>query len=283
MPINVNNAFSLTGQRNINTSFNRLGGNLAKLASGKGINSAADNAAGLAIAEQLSADIRSAEQAQRNINDGASMARVAEGATGEIGDLLTRGRELAIQASNGTLDNEQRATIQKEVDSIKQEINRISSVTEFNGQKLMNGELAPDAANQVSIQAGIQSGPNDRLNVNVVKATDTASLGVDTVDVSTQQGARDALSSFDNALAQVTQTRGEIGALQNRLDSSARNLGVFKESLSAAESQIRGTDYASETSSFARNQIQSQVATNVLSQSNRAQAGVIGSLLNLKG
>lgn len=282
MAINVNNAFSLTGQRNISNSFNRLGGNLSKLASGKGINGAADNAAGLAIAEQLAADISSANQAQRNISDGASLARVAEGATNEISDLLTRGRELSIQAANGTLNNEQRATIQREVDSIKQEINRITEVTEFNGQKLVNGDLAP-GAQEVAVQAGIQSTGNDRLSLNVVNATDTASLGVDSVDVSTQQGARDALSSFDSALASVNQTRGEIGALQNRLDSSARNLGVFKESLSQAESQIRGTDYASETSSFARNQIQSQVATNVLSQSNSTQSAAIGALLNIKG
>ncbi len=283
MAINVNNSFSQVGQRNIGDSFNRLGGNLAKLASGKGINSAADNAAGLAIAEQLAADISSANQTQRNINDGASLARVAEGATNEISDLLTRGRELSIQAANGTLNDDQRATIQREVDSIKQEINRISGVTEFNGQKLLNGELAPGSSNQVSIQAGIQSTGADRLSANVVEATDTATLGVDSVDVSTQQGALSALSSFDTAISQVNQTRGDIGALQNRLDSSARNLGVFKEGLSQAEGQIRGLDYAQETSSFSRNQIQSQVATNALSQSNAAQSAAIGALLNIKG
>jgi flagellin len=283
MPISVNNSYSLTGQRNINTALNRLGGNLAKLSSGKGINQASDNAAGLAIAEQLAADIRSAAQAERNVYDSSALARVAEGATSEIGDLLARGRELSIQASNGTLNDKQRATLQKEVDSIKQEIDRISGVTEFNGQKLLNGDLAPGAATQVATQAGIQDTANDRLSLNVIEATDTATLGVDTVDISTQAGANNALASFDAAIQKVAQTRGEIGGLQNRLDSAARNLGVFKEGLSAAENQIRGLDYAQETSAFGRNQVQGQAATSVLSQANRAQSSIIGSLLNIKG
>jgi flagellin len=283
MPISVNNSYSLTGQRNINTALNRLGGNLAKLASGKGINQASDNAAGLAIAEQLSADIRAAAQAERNVYDSSALARVAEGATSEIGDLLSRGRELSIQASNGTLNDKQRATLQKEVDSIKQEIDRISGVTEFNGQKLLNGDLAPGAATQITTQAGIQDTANDRLSLNVIEATDTATLGVDTVDISTQAGANNALASFDAAIQKVAQTRGEIGGLQNRLDSAARNLGVFKEGLSAAENQIRGLDYAQETSAFGRNQVQGQAATSVLSQANRAQSSIIGSLLNIKG
>ncbi|VAX19587.1 Flagellin protein FlaA [hydrothermal vent metagenome] len=283
MALNINSIFTATAQRNLMNSNNRLGENLARASSGKRINKAADDAAGLSIAMQLQADIRSADQAQRNVSDGASLTRVAEGGLSEISSLLTRGRELSIQAANGTLNDQQRSTLNQEITSIKEEVNRITGVTEFNGQKLLDGSLAAGAPEQLSIQAGIQSTPNDRLSMNVVEDSSTAALNIDTVDISTQAGAQNALASFDNAMAQVTRNRSNIGSLQNRLDHTASNLAVQRENLSAANATISDLDYAKETSAIQRNKILSQAAVSTLRQGQQGQASIIGSLLNIKG
>ncbi|MBI4666666.1 MAG: flagellin FliC [Nitrospinae bacterium] len=283
MPISINNSFTTSAQRNIASSGSRLADSLSKLASGKRINKAADDAAGLAIAEQLNADIASAEQAQRNISDGMSMTRVAEGALGEVSDMLTRGRELAVQAASGTLNSEQRALLNNEISAIKSEIDRVAGTTEFNGQKLLSGELAPGAATQVNVQAGINSTPADQINLNVVDQADTGALGVSGVDISTQQGARDALAAFDTAIQNVTESRANIGSLQNRFDSAASNLGVYKENLVAANSNISDLDYAQGVSDMNRNNVLNQAATSALKQGTKIQAGAIGSLLNIKG
>jgi len=282
MPVSINNSFNALGNRNIGISTNRLGENLAKLSSGRKINKASDNAAALAIAEQLSADIRSAEQAQRNLSDGAAVTRVAEGGLSQISDLLARGRELSIQAANGTLSDEQRATLNREITAIKEEIDRTANVTEFNGQKLLNGELAPGAPTELSVQAGIQNTPSDRISLNVIEDSGAAALGIDGVDISTQQGARDALSAFDSAIQKVSQNRANIGSLQNRFDTAASNLAVSRENLTAAESTIRDLDYAKEASSFQRNQVLTQAAVSVLRQGQQSQAGIVGSLLNIR-
>lgn len=282
-PINTKPFSALIAQRNTGMSAARLGENLAKIASGQRINRAADDAAGLAIVEQLEADIRSANQAQRNISDARSLARTAEGGLSEISDLLARGRELSVQAATGTLSDEQRATLNTEITAIKDEINRITNVTEFNGQKLLSGDLAPGAAQELEVQAGVQNTPSDRISLNVVEETSTAALGVDTVDISTQQGASDALASFDSAIATVNSNRASIGALQNRLDASASNLAVSTENLTAAKSAIQDLDYASETSDLTRNQILTQAGIQSLTQSLGAQQNLIGSLLNVRG
>ena len=277
-PLTTSFLSTLNATRNLGASQARLGESLNKLASGLQINKAADNAAGLAIAEQLRADIESAGQAQRNISDGASLARVAEGGLSEISDLLARGRELSVQAANGTLNDQQRATINTEINSIQSEIDRITNVTEFNGQQLLSGELAAGAPTQLSIQAGIQNTPNNRVSLNVIEATNTQALGVDTVNVSTQAGAQDAISKFDTAIAQVADRRASIGALENRLESA-----VTRETLTAAEGAIRGLDYAKETGEFARNQIMSQAAAQTLRTGLSAESGLIGALLNIRG
>lgn len=283
MPIRIGDSSILTGQRNIGSSTSRLSENFAKLASGKRITRAADDAAGLAIAEKLNSDIRSAEQAQRNIGDAAAMTRVAEGGLSEISDMLSRGRELAIQASSGTLNDQQRAAVNNEIEGIKKEIDRISGTTEFNGQKVLDGSMAPGAATQVNVQAGVKSGPGDQINMNVVNASDTQTLGVDAVDVSTQQGAQDALAAFDNAIGKVSETRANIGSLQNRFDSAASNLGVYSENLQAASSNIQDLDYAAGTSELSRNQVLNQAATSVLRQGLSTQQASIGALLNIRG
>lgn len=283
MPIRIGDSSILTGQRNISSSTSRLSDNFAKLASGKRITRAADDAAGLAIAEKLNADIRSAEQAQRNISDAAAMTRVAEGGLSEISSMLARGRELATQASSGTLNDQQRTAVNNEIEGIKKEIDRISGTTEFNGQKVLDGSMAPGAPTQVNVQAGVKSEAGNQINMNVVNQSDTQALGVDTVDVSTQQGAQDALAAFDNAIGKVTESRANIGSLQNRFDSAASNIGVYRENLQAASSNIQDLDYAQGTSDLSRNQVLNQAATSVLRQGLATQQASIGALLNIRG
>lgn len=282
MPMRIGDSSALAGQRNIGVSNKRLTDSFAKLASGKRITKASDDAAGLAISEQLNADIRSAEQAQRNITDATAMTRVAEGGLSQISDMLARGRELSVQAANGTLTNEQRTAINNEITGIQAEIDRISATTEFNGQKLLDGTLAPNAP-QVAVQAGVQNTANDQININVVNQTNAQTLGIAAIDVSTQQGAQNALAAFDTAINQVSQTRSNIGALQNRFDSAAANIGVFRENLQAASSNIQDLDYAQGTSDLTRNQVLNQAATSVLKQGLGAQKASIGALLNIRG
>jgi len=282
-PIGVNSLSALSASRQIGSSNAKLGENLAKLGSGKAINKASDGAAALSIIQALESDLRSANQAQRNISDGASLTRVAEGGLNEISSLLSRGRELSVQAANGTLSDSQRATLNREVTSIKEEINRITGTTEFNGQKLLDGSLAPGSSNQVSVQAGIQNTSSDRISLNEINSTTTTALGVDSVDISTQQGARDALASFDAAAQTVTTNRASIGSLQNRLDSSAQNLSVTRENLAAAKSTLQSLDYASETSDAKKNQVMVQAGIQSLTQGLQTRSSLIGSLLNTQG
>lgn len=283
MPLRINDAYTATSKRNINTAFNRLSGDFAKLSSGKSITKASDNAAGMAIVEQMAADISSADQAQRNISDGMSMTRVAEGALGSVSDMLTRARELSVQAANGTLSADQRAMLNNELNSIKSEIDRVGSVTEFNGTKLLDGTMAQGSATQVNVQAGIQNTPADRINLNVIEQTNSAQLGVAGADISTQQGAQNALSAIDTAIARVTSTRSNIGSIQNRFDRAASNIGVYKENITAASSNISDLDYAQGVSDFAKNQTLAQTATSVMKKGMKSQAASIGALLNIKG
>lgn len=283
MVLGIGGSSFLNSQRNISASGSRLEDIFAKLSSGKRINKAADDAAGLAIATKLNADITSAEQAQRNINDAAAMTRVAEGGLSEISDMLARGKELAIQASSGTLNDQQRAAVNNEIAGIKTEIDRISSTTEFNGQKVLDGTMAPGAATQVTVQAGVNSSAGNQISMNVVNPSDTQALGVATVDVSTQQGAQNALAAFDSAIGKVSETRANIGSLQNRFDSAASNIGVYRENLQAASSNIQDLDYAQGTSELSRNQVLNQAATSVLKQGLAAHKASIGSLLNIRG
>lgn len=280
--VQANFLSAMTANRHLGMTSSKLGENLSRMASGKAINKASDGAAALAIIEALEADLRSANQAQRNISDGASLARVAEGGLSEISDLLARGRELSIQAANGTLSDSQRTTLNREVAGIKEEIDRITETTEFNGQKLLDGSLAPGSSNQVSVQAGFQNSPADRISLNEIENTDTASLKVDNVDISTQQGARDALDSFDTAIESVTTNRANIGSLQNRLDVSAQNLSVTRENLAAAKSTLQDLDYASESAEAQKNQIMLQAGIQSLTQGLQIQSSLIGSLLNIR-
>ena len=266
-----NNLFSVSAQRHLGNNNARLGTSLERLSSGLRINRGADDAAGLAISEALRGDIRSLNQARRNANDGISLINTAEGALSEQASILVRLRELASQAATGTVGSTERATIDREFQALMQEIDRISAVTEFNGQKLVDGSLAATAASSVVIQIGIQATADDRISLNSavdLTAITTAGLAISTLDVQTASSSLSALSSLDSAIAIVTDGRGRLGAVQNRLVHTVANLTVTAENLIAAESQIRDADYAVEISEFTRNQILVQASTALLAQAN---------------
>ncbi len=271
MPLRVyNNIFSLNAQRNLGTNNASLGASLEKLSSGLRINRGADDAAGLAISEALRADIRSLNQALRNANDGISMINTAEGALSEQASILIRMRELAAQAATGTVGSTERTTINREFSALRSEIDRISAVSEFNGQKLVDGSLRNGAASVV-IQVGMQATVNDRIDLNqAVDLTniDSTGLAINNLTVKYAASALDAMTRLDSALSIVTEGRGKLGAVQNRLVHTINNLAVSAENLQAAESAIRDADYSSEISQFTRNQILVQASTAILAQAN---------------
>lgn len=283
MAISISSSGLFGIQNKIGQTGDKLGQSLSKLASGLRINKAADDAAGLAIAEKLSAQISSLDQAARNVGAGSALLRTAEGGLGQIGDLVGRARELAVQASTGTVNDEQRATLNREFQATLQEIDRIAGTTEFNGQDLLTGDLGPTAANPIAIQAGAGDTPNDRIDVNVVEETTTTALGIQNEDITTAQNAQNALAPLDNAMQQVTSNRAGVGALSNRLESTVANLSVARENLMAAEEQIRGLDYADESSRQKGLAVLQQVGVSALQKGLRGQENLIGGLLNLRG
>lgn len=274
-----NNIFSLTAQRNLGTNNNQLGKSLERLSSGLRINRGADDAAGLALSEALRADIRSLKQAERNANDGISLINTAEGALAEQSSIIVRMRELAAQAATGTVGSTERATINREFTALRSEIDRISLVAEFNGQKLVNGDLdAAKTTGTVVIQVGMQNSANDRINLNTaidLTAIDSTGLNITDISVDFVASALTSLDRLDSALTTVTEARGKLGAVQNRLVHTINNLAVSSENLQAAESQIRDADYASEISDFTRNQILVQAATAILAQANLVPQSVL--------
>ena len=260
MGLRVNtNVFSLTAQRNLGNVTSRLGGNYSRLSSGLRIASAADDAAGLGISERMRAQIRSYGAAARNTQDGISLAQTAEGALNEVSANLTRMRELAVQASNGTLSTDDQNTLQNEFAALGEEIERIADTTEFNGISLLN------STSSISIQVGLDSG--DTIDIDLQDVQESA-LGIASDDISTVSGAGTALGNIDDAINTVSEARGELGAAQNRLSSSFRSILSARENLSAAESRIRDVDVASETADLTRNSIMQQAATSVLAQAN---------------
>ena len=262
MGLRVNtNIASIGAQRNLYNVSNRLQGNYARLSSGLRISTAADDAAGLGISEKMRSQIRSFATAGRNAMDGLSMSQTAEGAMGEVGNILGRMRELAMQSANGTLDANDRATIQAEVDALIEEVDRIGADTEFNGVKLLDG-----SEGTVGIQVGLDSGQN--IAIDLGTDLQAAALGVNVVDLSTQGGAETALGLIDTAIEDVNGARGDQGAVQNRLQSSIRSIQSVRENLSSAESRIRDVDVAFETADMTRNSILQQAATSVLAQAN---------------
>ncbi|MBT5869873.1 MAG: flagellin FliC [Nitrospinaceae bacterium] len=274
MPVRIfSNIASINAQRILGTNNDRLAKSVERISSGLRINRGADDAAGLAISEALRSDVRGLRQAVRNANDGISLINVAEGALNEQSSILIRLRELASQAATGTVGSTERQTIQLEFTSLSKEIDRIAATTQFNGQGLVDGSLASSVstANQVLIQVGIDSGSNSRINLNTeiaLTAITSTSLAIDVLSVTSAANALTALDNINSAISIVTQSRGKVGAVQNRLTRSVANISVSIENLQAAESAIRDADIAEEVATLTRNQILVQASTAMVGQAN---------------
>jgi flagellin len=270
----INNVSSLNSQRNLTKTTNALTSNFAKLSSGMRINTAGDDAAGLAISERMKSQMRSLSQAERNANDGASLLQTAEGALNENSGILIRMRELAMQAANGTLGASETDALQTEFKQLTDEIDRIANVTEFNGKKLLDGS----AADGITFQVGIGTGDNDKITAKIDTMT-AASYGKDpdgaTINLAELAIGGDdgdpskALDTIDKAIAANSSTRASIGATQNRLAVTVSNLQSANTNLAAANSRIRDVDVAEESASMTKNNILSQAGIAVLSQANQ--------------
>ena len=267
MGLRINtNIQALAAQRSLEVNHKGQEQSLERLSSGNRINRAGDDAAGLAISERIRASTRSLAQAGRNANDGISMVQVAEGATNEISNMLVRMRELSIQAASDTIGPLERSFIDKEVQQLKGEINRISTNTEFNGTKLLNG-----SSKQLEIQVGLNNNAvEDRMVFDAEKQNvTTAALGLDPVATGTKEDAQMNLEKLDTAMNLLNENRSSLGAIQNRLQSTINNINIYKENLDAARSRIRDTDMATETSELTKQNILTTAGISVLAQANQ--------------
>jgi len=261
------NIAAINAQRNLITSQRVMAKSMGQLASGSRINIAADDAAGLAISERLKASIRSARQANRNANDGISLVQTAEGGLNEIGNIITRLRELGIQASSDTVGETERGFIHKEVSQLGSEIQRIANTTSWGNTKLLDG-TTPSYDFQVGLHNNAEE---DRISFKASENVATVdSLGLAGLDYTTKEGAQSSLTNLDSAQNMVNGYRANLGALQNRLQSTVDNLAVYEENMSAANSRIRDTDVASASSEMTRNNILLQAGTATLAQANQS-------------
>lgn len=260
------NVSSINAQRTLSSTQTQMAKSMAQLSSGSRITKSADDAAGLAISENLKSQIRSYAQASRNANDGISIVQVAEGGLSETSNILTRMRELGIQAASDTIGDRERGLVDKEIQQLKSEVERISKTTRFGSSNLLDG-----SGSKFDIQVGINNDDfEDRISFDPSELNSTASnLGVDGLSYETKEGAQEALAVVDEALVKVAGYRANLGALQNRFMSTTENLGVQHENLSAANSRIRDTDIAQATSEQTRNGILLNASTSVLSQANQ--------------
>ncbi len=260
------NISAINAQRNLVGSQRSIGKAMAQLASGSRINIAADDAAGLAISEKFKSSIRSAAQAQRNANDGISMVQTAEGGLSEISNIVTRLRELGIQAASDTVGDTERGFLDKEVQQLKSEAQRIASVTTWGTTKLLDGS-SPTFDFQVGLYNNKEQ---DRISFAAGQNIATLdALGLSGLDYTKKEGAQDALARLDKAQNTTNGIRASLGALQNRLTSTVDNLGVAQENMSAANSRIRDTDVAMASSEMTRSNILLQAGTATLAQANQ--------------
>jgi flagellin len=256
---------SITAQRSLAGSSREIQKTFAQLSSGSRITKSADDAAGLSISENLKSTIRGYQQAGRNANDGISLVQTAEGGLGEISNILTRLRELGVQASSDTIGDQERSFIDKEVQQLKAETDRIAKTTRFGSIQLLDG-----SGGSYEFQVDVNNSENDRISFNASEQNATlSSLGVDGLDFSSKDGAREALEVVDTAQRQVNGYRANLGALQSRLVSTTDQIGVSVENLSAANSRIRDTDVANSTAELSRNNILQAASVSILAQANQ--------------
>lgn len=268
MGLRINtNVSSIAAQRALGVTKFNLDNNLRKLSSGERITRAADDAAGLAISEKLKGHIRGLRQAKRNSDDGISLIQTAEGGLNEISSIIIRLRELAVQAASDTVGDTERGFSNIEFQNLLQEVQRISQGSEFNGRKLLDG-----SGGIVDIQVGIHNDPfNDRISYDSTTTDATLeSLGLTGESIANKEGAQLSLAKLDNALVRINGTRANLGALQNRLQSTSNQIAITEENFSAANSRIRDVDVAAETADMAKNNILAQAGVSVLAQANQA-------------
>lgn len=258
-----------------------LQSNLSKVASGKRLINASVDPAGLAVSEKLRSDLAALSQAIKNTDASAGLLNVAEAGLSSISDLLIRGRELASQAASGTLGNTERQAINQEFQQIVAEIDRVSQSTQFNGQNLLNGDLAP-AAPPVEIQVGIGGTANDRMALNVIDATDSATLGIAGLDLSTAAGAQAALAPLDVAQQTVLSARSNAAALAGRLESVAASSRSAFVALTDAQSRIADADLVQEISDLGNALLRLETSIRALAIQNRQSADNVGRLLNIR-
>ncbi len=261
---------------NASTSANRaLSTSMERLSTGKRINSAKDDAAGLAIASSMTAQIKGMNQGIRNANDGISLAQTAEGALDEVANMLQRMRELQVQKDNGTYSSDDKANIKLEQDALATQITEVLKNTEFNGIKLFNGSTATTPAAGADGSVTIQAGANasDAITVTLARLTDAAAI----TDVAgaTAVNATADLAKFDAAIDKIASARAGLGASQNRLESAVNNLSSNATNLSDARSRIEDADFSTETTNLAKAQILNQASTAMLAQANQSQQGVL--------
>lgn len=268
MGLRINtNVSSLSAQRSLRNTTNRLNSNLRKLASGERITRAGDDAAGLAISENLRAQIRGMRQAKRNANDAISLIQTAEGGLSEISNIVIRLRELSVQSANDTIGEDERAFSDIEFQALKEEIDRIAKSSDFNGKKILDG-----TGGKYDFQIGVNNDPLlDRMTYDATLTDGTlAALHLATETVSSKEGAQLSLKKLDDALIKVNGVRANLGALQNRLGSAINTLAISDENLSAAKSRIRDVDIAEESAKLTKNNILIQAGVSVLSQANQS-------------
>jgi len=262
--INTNVA-SIAAQSSMTKTSREMTESSAKLSGGERITKAADDAAGLAISEKFKAEIRSSRQANRNANDGVSLVQVAEGALSESSSILTRMRELAIQAASDTLVDSDREKSSIEYEQLKNELERISQGTEFNGKKLLNG-----SGPTLSFQVGVgDDSDDDHITYNSKNLNaGVNALGVSGAVIRSKVGAQNSLGQIDQAINKVSAQKAQLGSIQNRLITSSNNLGIYHENMSAANNRIRDTDYAVEAANSAKLSVIQDASTSVLAQAN---------------
>ncbi|WP_153722659.1 flagellin Hag [Sporosarcina cascadiensis] len=280
MIINHNIA-ALNTHRQLGANNTNASKNLEKLSSGLKINRAGDDAAGLAISEKMRGQIRGLDMAQKNSQDAISLIQTAEGALNETHDILQRMRELAVQSSNDTNDDDtDRVAIQKEVDQLSKEITRISETTQFNGKQLVDGSLSGSGAGGLNFHIGANTGQNIHLNIKDMSASGLKVGSGDSktgkgLDVSSATAANTAITTLDTAIKNVAAERSNLGATQNRLEHTINNLSTSSENLTAAESRIRDVDMAKEMMDFTKNNILTQAAQAMLAQAQQSSQGVL--------
>ena len=273
------NVMSLNAQRNLMTSASSLGTSMQRLSSGLRVNSAKDDAAGLAIAERMNAQVKGMNVAIRNANDGISLAQTAEGALGKIGDNLQRMRELAVQSANDTNSATDRAALDEEYKALAAENKRVIDNTKFNGQALLSG--TGGTSGSFTFQVGANTSADNQITVtttDIATSMGSATQGATATLGATAATARTAMDAIDTAINAITTARSQYGAVQNRFDSVISNLQVASENQAASRGRIMDADFAQETANLSRGQILQQAGTAMVAQANQLPQGVLSLL-----